>query len=293
MITPWGQRVVPDPSVAADITAWKKLGPDAAWPDRASAWWKDPANTGSKVVQHYPWRLTDNLYVLGHDDDTLPLYLFDTGSGLLLIDTAFAAWGPSLAQQIRQTGRDPHQVRWAVVTHHHGDHSGGVPYWRKQGAEIWAPAADADTLRAASIMVDRTYKDGDVLAFGRVSLRAIGTPGHTRGSTCFYCEWSGRKILFGEDITLHAGRQAWMGGPDSNWDDYLASLEKLCSYRIDGTPVTFEMLLPGHGTVDLDQAAKSVRDTRDIVREIVNRRRAGEDIAGMDVYKWQWEHRKR
>ncbi len=292
MTTPWGQRVVPDASVAADIAAWRRLGPGDAWPDRGSAWWKEPANTGPKVVQHYPWRLTDGLYVLGHEDDTLPVYLFDTGSGLLLIDAAFADWGPSFEKQIRRTGRDPHQVRWVVVTHYHGDHSGGAAYWKKAGAEIWAPAGDADQLRTAKTPVDRTFSDGALLMFGNVRLRAIATPGHTPGSTCFYCEWNGRKILFGEDIALHAGRQAWMGGPDSNWDEYLASLEKLCTYQVDGTVVKYETLLPGHGTVDLDHAAKSVRDTRDIVREIVSRRLAGEDIGGMDVYKWQWEHRR-
>ena len=42
MTTPWGQRVVPDASVAADIAAWRRLGPGDAWPDRGSAWWKDP-----------------------------------------------------------------------------------------------------------------------------------------------------------------------------------------------------------------------------------------------------------
>ncbi len=293
MTTPWGQRVVPDPSTVGDITAWKRLGPSDAWPDRASAWWKDPTNVGSRFVQRYPWRLTDGLYVLGHEDDTLPIYLFDTGSGLLLIDTAFADWGPSLERQIEQTGRDPHRVKWAIVTHHHGDHSGGAPYWKKAGAEIWVPAGDADQLRATLVPVDRTFSDGAVLVFGNVTLRAIATPGHTPGSTCFYCNWKGKKILFGEDIALHAGRQAWMGGRDSNWYQYLASLEKLCAYQVDGQPVEYEMLLPGHGTVDLDQGAKSVRDTRDIVREIVSRRKAGEDIGGIDVYKWQWEHRKR
>ena len=181
------------------------------------------ANTGPKVVQHYPWRLTDGLYVLGHEDDTLPVYLFDTGSGLLLIDAAFADWGPSFEKQIRRTGRDPHQVRWVVVTHYHGDHSGGAAYWKKAGAEIWAPAGDADQLRTAKTPVDRTFSDGALLMFGNVRLRAIATPGHTPGSTCFYCEWNGRKILFGEDIALHAGRQAWMGGPDSNWNALLRS----------------------------------------------------------------------
>jgi metallo-beta-lactamase class B len=230
--------------------------------------------------------------VLGKAGDGTPVYLFDTGVGLLLIDSGGSDWGPMLEQEIRLTGRDPRQVKWLALTHWHDDHSADAPFWKKEGVEIWAPEDDAEKLRADKIPVDRTFRDGDVLVFGGVTLRAIATPGHTRGSACFYCEWAGKKILFGEDFALHAGRNAWMGGKDSKYDQYLSSLEKLCDYRVEGRTVVFDMLLPGHGAIDLEQGMKSVIAARDIVRDMVARRKAGEKIAGVDIYKWQWEHRR-
>ena len=79
-----------------------------------------------------------------------------------------------------------------------------------------------------------------------------------------------------------------MGNPYADWDQYLKSLEKLSSYAIDGRRIEFDVLLPGHGTVDLDGAMRSVRETVKIVRNIVARRQSGESIDWVEPYVWNW-----
>jgi len=69
-----------------------------------------------------------------------------------------------------------------------------------------------------------------------------------------------------------------MGNPYADWGQYLTSLGKLADFGLDGKPIRFDILLPGHGTVDLDNAQRSVEETVKIVRNIVARRGSGEKI---------------
>jgi glyoxylase-like metal-dependent hydrolase (beta-lactamase superfamily II) len=137
--------------------------------------------------------------------------------------------------------------------------------------------------------VDRLVHDGDRLDFGRMTLYAIWTPGHTPGSTCYYLYHKDKHILFSEDIALHNGRHAWMRHPYADWEKYLKSLKKLAGYTLNGAPVPYDILLPGHGVVELEGAMRSVKETVRVVTEIVQRRRSGEDISGLEPFRWNWE----
>src|SRR5215472_9257214 len=115
------------------------------------------------------------------------------------------------------------------------------------------------------------------------------TPGHTPGSTCYYLFVDGKHILFSGDIALHNGRHAWMGNPYANWGQYLDSLNKLANFTMEGKPIRFDVLLPGHGTVDMDSGQRSIEETVKVVRNIVARRGSGEIIDWIDPYPWNWE----
>jgi hypothetical protein len=55
-----------------------------------------------------------------------------------------------------------------------------------------------------------------------------------------------------------------------------------------GKDIRFDLLLPGHGTVDLENGQRSVEQTATIVRNIVARRKSGEKIDWVDPYPWNW-----
>ena len=83
-----------------------------------------------------------------------------------------------------------------------------------------------------------TVKDGEVLDYGKYSLKAILTPGHTPGHMCLYDEehkilFSGDHVLF--DITPNISY--WEG--HESLGEYLESLDRV--YRLE-----VNLVLPGH-----------------------------------------------
>ncbi|NEZ04292.1 MBL fold metallo-hydrolase [Wenzhouxiangella sp. XN201] len=82
-------------------------------------------------------------------------------------------------QFIRELGLE---LKYLVETHIHADHitSSGL-IREKTGAKIVIGSGSA--LETA----DRLLEDGEEIAFGEQTLKAIATPGHTDGCTSYYC----------------------------------------------------------------------------------------------------------
>lgn len=87
-------------------------------------------------------------------------------------------------------------------------------------------------------MAEHFVSDGDIISFGKSSLRVIATPGHSRGSVCFYAESD--HILFSGD-TLFAQS---IGRTDLDTGSMMQIIQSLrtLSWLPDDTRV-----LPGHG----------------------------------------------
>src|SRR6202163_1095877 len=90
-----------------------------------------------------------------------------------------------LLQMCRDLG-----VRKVLETHGHWDHIQAVPAVRDAGYEVSVTAADADMLPSYDLLLE----DDSVVEVGDLRLRTIATPGHTRGSMCFWVE--GPPLLF-------------------------------------------------------------------------------------------------
>ena len=74
-------------------------------------------------------------------------------------------------------------VQAILITHNHADHLAGFSEVTSAiGASVGIGEADADALSTPPAML---LKDGDEITAGTLTLRAIATPGHTPGSTCF------------------------------------------------------------------------------------------------------------
>ncbi len=305
--TPWGQHVVPTVDTYIEIQIYEQLKPGQKWSEGEPIRKKleDDYRAGRLKLRRYPWRITEGVYALGRDNMEQQTYLLDTGKGLLLVDPSFDSWQDDILEEIRQLGHQASQVKWVLLTHCHIDHSQSCHTWHERGAKICVGDADAHPVESGNALVatwvepkaqahftpspvDQHVYDGDALQFGDITLHAIWTPGHTPGATCYYLYKNGKHILFSGDIVLHNGCHAWMGNPYADWDQYLRCLDKLANFALDGNPVRFDILLPGHGTVDMDGAQRSVDETVKIVRNIVARRQSGEQIDWIDPYLWNW-----
>jgi glyoxylase-like metal-dependent hydrolase (beta-lactamase superfamily II) len=125
-------------------------------------------------------------------------------------------------------------VSLILLTHGHPDHSAGArPLHELTGAPVRA--------------LDPTHRfggeglvDGGVVAAAGVTVRVIGTPGHTADSLSFLLTGPGAEpaVLTGDTI-LGRGTTV-VAHPDGRLADYLTSLEAL--RRLGDTAV-----LPGHG----------------------------------------------
>lgn len=308
LTTAWGQRIVPTIDTIADNAAWRALRPGQTWEQGQAAAEQTRRDyaAGKLRLTRTPWTVAEGVWAIGPWNSEQNIYLIDTGAGLVLVDPSLDAYQDEVLAEIEGLGFRQEQVKWVVLTHCHIDHAQSCQSWKERGAQIIAGAGDAPELAACSDVIakdftplaqgrctpcvaDRQVRDGDILKLGRLELHAIGSPGHTPGSTSFAFRRGGKWLLLSGDIALHAGRQAWMGGVKADWGQYLGSLGKLARWNLAGQAVRFDLLLPGHGAIDLDQGQRSVDRTEAIVREITERRGRGENLMRIDPYRWNWE----
>lgn len=126
-------------------------------------------------------------------------------------------------------------VTTIIQTHGHWDHIQAVDAMRAAGYEIGVTEADAPMLSA----YDYVIHDGDVITAGAVQLRAITTPGHTKGSVCF--DLLGTPLLFTGD-TLFPGGPGATKGEGASFPSIIDSIQDRLFDFDDDT-----IILPGHG----------------------------------------------
>ncbi len=127
-------------------------------------------------------------------------------------------------------------VRSVLETHGHWDHIQAVPALRDAGYAVAVASADAGMLPS----YDQVLEDNEVIAVGRLRLRAIATPGHTPGSFCFRLE--GAPLLFSGD-TLFPGGPGATAHPLGDFPQIIESIER----RILSALGPETRVLPGHG----------------------------------------------
>ena len=77
------------------------------------------------------------------------IYLIETKSGIVIVDTGFWNAAREVLQTIEQIGHTPREVRLIFLTHVHMDHAGSAAELRRQtGAPIALHRADAQKARA-------------------------------------------------------------------------------------------------------------------------------------------------
>jgi len=106
-----------------------------------------------------------------------------------------------------------------LVTHHHGDHTGGIEELKKKHhCRVVAPQAEAGKIP----LVDETVREGDTVSVGNLKANVIETPGHTSGHITFW--FHGDKLAFAGDTLFSIGcGRVIEGTPEMMW----ASLKKL------------------------------------------------------------------
>jgi glyoxylase-like metal-dependent hydrolase (beta-lactamase superfamily II) len=127
-------------------------------------------------------------------------------------------------------------VTQVVETHGHWDHIQAVPAVREAGISVSVTAEDAGMLPSYDLLLE----DDRVLEVGRLRVRTLATPGHTRGSMCFAVE--GTPLLLSGD-TLFPGGPGNTSFEGGDFPTIIRSIEDRIFSRFEAATI----VLPGHG----------------------------------------------
>jgi len=108
------------------------------------------------------------------------------------------------------------KIKYLLITHGHIDHIIGIQSLKEiYQVECLAHADDLNLIKSAPAhalmfefemdkapVIDKTFKDGDIIIFGNSCIEVIHTPGHSKGGVCFFLREP--KILISGD-TLFQG----------------------------------------------------------------------------------------
>jgi len=145
-----------------------------------------PAGPPERSTWHAePVKVFDNLYFLGQTEYSA--WAVTTSAGVIIIDTIYDySVQDEVEGGMKKMGLDPATIKYAIVSHGHGDHSGGAKFLQdKYGAKVILAAEDWDLLdrsNGTKPKRDMVATDGMKLTLGDTTLTLYKTPGHTLGT---------------------------------------------------------------------------------------------------------------
>lgn len=148
--------------------------------------------------------------------NAISVLLIADSDGWTLVDTGVRGSALRIQEALAALGAGPGELKRIYLTHHHGDHIGGLPSvrWWATEAEVMASGYEARIISGGrppdsssniilgslasrqqlpTIPVDRVVREGDSFA----GFRVVATPGHTNGHTSLLSDQHG--LLFTAD----------------------------------------------------------------------------------------------
>lgn len=146
------------------------------------------AQFGSDWHTPFPaFTIAGNLHYVGTAD--LAAYLVTTPQGHILINTSYERTVPVIKSSVEKLGFKFTDIKIILGSHAHGDHMEGDALAKElSGAQVMAMAEDVPALErmrpgGKPHPIDKVLKDGEEVKLGGMTLKALLTPGHTKGCT--------------------------------------------------------------------------------------------------------------
>jgi metallo-beta-lactamase class B len=178
-----------------------------------------------------PAKVADNLYFIGEKEHHS--WALVGSDGIIVIEALFDYMVvDEVAGGLKKLGLDMNKVKYAVMSHAHGDHDGGAAYLQDAipgvrlvyGKEDW-DAVDQSTNRpGGKPKRDLVGTDGMKLSVGDASLQIVTMPGHTPGTLSYLFEVrdNGKPLR----IAYVGGTAIPFNGTTAFYEQYIASSKK-------------------------------------------------------------------
>ena len=243
----------------------------------------NPLRTGES--QQAAVRVNDAIYLAYGFGNT---FLVTTSAGNVVIDTSSVVRAPRAKELLQRESAAP--VKYIILTHGHGDHTGGVPLWQAAGTQVIAQNNHSEFLnyqtRLAGFFAERNaaqfnfprpptgawagnygarilatvqFADRYQLTLGDTQFELYSTPGETPDHLTVWIP-KYRAAFVGDNYYESFPNIYTLRGTQPRWAlDYVASLDKVLALKP-------ELLLPSHG--------EPVRGNAEITRRLTQYRDA-------------------
>ncbi len=171
-------------------------------------------------------------------------FLLDAADRVILVDTgASDADADIIMDAIKEMGREHADLKLCVLTHRHGDHTGGLKKLKKTiKFEVMAHELDMPAIHKSSgYEVEHVVKGGERLPdCGGINI--LHTPGHTAGHISLHLPQ--KKTLIAGDAIVSAGEHLVVSPTylSSDPDAAAESVKRLIAMNLG-----LERILVGHG----------------------------------------------
>jgi alkyl sulfatase BDS1-like metallo-beta-lactamase superfamily hydrolase len=249
-------------------------------------------------------KITENIYQAAGFGNT---YLITTAEGNVVVDTSSAGSARLHVKLLKARSSAP--VKYIILTHGHGDHTGGIPLWKEAETQVIAQKNHVEFMNyqarlngffalrnAAQFALDRPatppawpgdygakieptilFDDHYEFSLGGVKFELHSTPGETPDHLSVWIpQW---KAAFTGDNYYESFPNIYtLRGTEPRWAlDYVKSLDKVMSWRP-------ELVLPSHGraisgNAEITQRLTRYRNAIQYVHdEVVKGMNAGKDV---------------
>lgn len=162
---------------------------------RKALQWDEPAE---------PAHIVGPIYFVGTQG--LSVFLITTPEGHIVLNTGMPGSGPLIAASIKKLGFDPKDIKRLLIGHAHCDHVGGHAYLHElSGARIVALGEERELMESGgrtdfhygsypefgfdAAPVEQVVHDLDAIELGGLTLTALLTNGHTKGSATYVMDF--------------------------------------------------------------------------------------------------------
>ncbi len=258
------------------------------------------AQTNYDTVRIQPIKITDQVYMLKGSGGNIGVLIGDEGT--LMIDNQFAPLSNKINGAIKTL--HPGEIRFAINTHVHGDHSGGNENFNKMGATLVAHDNVRNRMMKETVntRTNRTTPPRDQLAWpmvtfaDKLNFHLNGEDvilhhfdrGHTDGDVIV--QFKNANVVHTGDAFVRYGYPYIDFSNGGSVNGFINTLDKILLLLDDNTKV-----IPGHGEVATKADVKKVRDgiadIRDQVAAALKKGKKVEDIAALGItnkYEAEW-----